>query len=121
MKMKKVLILLLTCVLTCSVGTPVLATTQDEIAAAQAQKQEAQAGLAQTQANISSLESKKQELESYLAELDAQRIDKYHFPAQCGGSGKRGRAEDHSDRAGKSEEESGRTVRGNEAENCLHV
>ena len=72
MKMKKVLILLLTCVLTCSVGTPVLATTQDEIAAAQAQKQEAQAGLAQTQANISSLESKKQELEAYLAELDAQ-------------------------------------------------
>lgn len=72
MKMKKVLILLLTCVLTCSVGTPVLATTQDEIAAAQAQKQEAQAGLAQAQANISSLESKKQELESYLAELDAQ-------------------------------------------------
>ena len=47
MKMKKVLTLLLTCVLTCAMGSPVLASTQDEIAAAQAQKQEAQAGLAQ--------------------------------------------------------------------------
>lgn len=72
MKMKKVLSLLLTGALTVSMGTSVFASTEDQIAAAQAQKQEVQAGLAQAQANISSLESKKQELESYMAELDAQ-------------------------------------------------
>ena len=66
MKMKKVLVLLLTCIMTAgSFGTVVSASTEDQIAAAQAQKQEAQAGLAQAQANISSLESKKQELEAY--------------------------------------------------------
>lgn len=72
MKMKKVLSLLLTGALTVSMGTSVFASTEDQIAAAQAQKQEAQTGLAQAQANINSLESKKQELESYMAELDAQ-------------------------------------------------
>ena len=70
MKSKKVLSLLLACAVTLSMGTTVFASTEDQIAAAQAQKQEAQAGLAQAQANISGLESKKQELESYLAELN---------------------------------------------------
>lgn len=72
MSMKKVLSLMLTGALVISMETGVFASTEDQIAAAQAQKQEAQAGLAQTQANISSLEDKKQELESYMAELDAQ-------------------------------------------------
>lgn len=72
MSMKKVLSLMLAGALVVSMETGVFASTEDQIAAAQAQKQEAQAGLAQTQANISSLESKKQELESYMAELDAQ-------------------------------------------------
>ena len=72
MMTKKVLSLLLAGALTISMGTSVFASTEDQIVAAQAQKQEAQAGLAQAQANISSLESKKQELESYMAELDAQ-------------------------------------------------
>ena len=49
MKMKKVLSLLLTGALTVSMGTSVFASTEDQIAAAQAQKQEAQAGLAQAQ------------------------------------------------------------------------
>ena len=73
MKIKKVLVLLMTCILTAgTLGSTVYASTEDQIAAAQAQKQEDQAGLAQAQVNISSLESKKQELEAYLAELDAQ-------------------------------------------------
>ena len=72
MKSKKVLSLLITCAMTASMGTTVFASTEDQIAAAQAQKQEAQAGLDQTQANISGLENKKQELESYLSELNLQ-------------------------------------------------
>ena len=72
MKSKKVLSLLITCAMTASMGTTVFASTEDKIAAAQAQKQEAQAGLDQAQANISGLESKKQELESYLSELNSQ-------------------------------------------------
>ena len=68
MKSKKVLSLLITCAMTASMGTTVFASTEDQIAAAQAQKQEAQAGLAQAQANISGLESKKQELEEAAAE-----------------------------------------------------
>lgn len=50
MKSKKVLSLLLACAVTLSMGTTVFASTEDQIAAAQAQKQEAQAGLAQAQA-----------------------------------------------------------------------
>ena len=46
MKSKKVLSLLLACAVTVSMGTTVFASTEDQIAAAQAQKQEAQAGLA---------------------------------------------------------------------------
>ena len=72
MKSKKVLSLLITCAMTASMGTTVFASTEDQIAAAQAQKQEAQVGLDQAQANISGLESKKQELESYLSELNSQ-------------------------------------------------
>lgn len=72
MKKRKVFSLLLASVLSFSVSTNVFATTEDEIAYVQAEKQEAEAGLAQTQANISSLESKKQELENYLYELDSQ-------------------------------------------------
>ena len=58
MKSKKVLSLLITCAMTASMGTTVFASTEDQIAAAQAQKQEAQAGLDQAQANISGLERK---------------------------------------------------------------
>ena len=47
MKSKKVLSLLITCAMTASMGTTVFASTEDQIAAAQAQKQEAQAGLDQ--------------------------------------------------------------------------
>ena len=43
MKSKKVLSLLLGCAVTVSMGTTVFASTEDQIAAAQAQKQEAQA------------------------------------------------------------------------------
>ena len=50
MKSKKVLSLLLACAVTISMGTTVFASTEDQIAAAQEQKQEAQAGLAQAQA-----------------------------------------------------------------------
>ena len=40
MKSKKVLSLLITCAMTASMGTTVFASTEDQIAAAQAQKQE---------------------------------------------------------------------------------
>ena len=56
MKSKKVLSLLLACAVTISMGTTVFASTEDQIAAAQEQKQEAQVGLAEAQANISDLE-----------------------------------------------------------------
>lgn len=72
MKIKRILSLLLAGVLTVSIGTSAWASTEDEIAYAREQKQQAENGLAQTEASISSLEGKKQELESYLANLDAQ-------------------------------------------------
>lgn len=72
MRNKRVFSLLLTGILAISMGTSVFASTEDDIAYAQQQKQAAESGLAQTQASISSLESKKQELENYLAQLDAQ-------------------------------------------------
>ena len=62
MKSKKVLSLLITCAMTASMGTTVFASTEDRIAAAQAQKQEAQAGLDRTQASIRWSGGKKQEL-----------------------------------------------------------
>ena len=52
--------------------TTYAATTEEQIADAQAQKEAAQTQLAQQQANMDSLESKKLELESYLGELNAQ-------------------------------------------------
>lgn len=84
MKKRKVFSLLLTCALTLTMGTNVFATTEDEIAGVQAQKQEAEAGLAQTQANISSLESKKQELENYLYELNSQYEELTESVSQLG-------------------------------------
>ena len=76
MKNRKVFTLLLTGMLTLSMGSTVYASsTEAAIADAQAQKQAAQEGLAQVQSSIGSLESKKQELESYLADLNAQYED----------------------------------------------
>ena len=67
MKNRKVFTLLLTGMLTLSMGSTVYASGTDAaIAEAQAEKQAAQEGLAQVQNSIGSLESKKQELESYL-------------------------------------------------------
>ena len=76
MKNRKVFTLLLTGMLSFSMGSNVYASsTEAAIADAQAQKQAAEEGLAQVQSSIGSLESKKQELESYLADLNAQYED----------------------------------------------
>lgn len=76
MKNRKVFTLLLTGMLTLSMGNPVYASGTDAaIAEAQAEKQAAEEGLAQVQSSIGTLESKKQELESYLADLNAQYED----------------------------------------------
>ena len=76
MKNRKVFTLLLTGMLTLSMGSTVYASGTDAaIAEAQAEKQAAQEGLAQVQNSIGSLENKKQELESYLADLNAQYED----------------------------------------------
>ena len=76
MKNRKVFTLLLTGILSLSMGSTVYASaTEAAIAEAQAEKQAAEEGLAQVQSSIGSLESKKQELESYLADLNAQYED----------------------------------------------
>lgn len=76
MKNRKVFTLLLTGMLTLSMGSTVYASGTDAaIADAQAEKQAAEEGLAQVQSSIGTLESKKQELESYLADLNAQYED----------------------------------------------
>ena len=76
MKNRKVFTLLLTGMLTLSMGNTVYASGTDAaIAEAQAEKQAAEEGLAQVQSSIGTLESKKQELESYLADLNAQYED----------------------------------------------
>ena len=76
MKNRKVFTLLLTGMLTLSMGSTVYASGTDAaIAEAQAEKQAAEEGLAQVQSSIGTLESKKQELESYLADLNAQYED----------------------------------------------
>ena len=76
MKNRKVFTLLLTGMLSFSMGSNVYASsTEAAIVDAQAQKQAAEEGLAQVQSSIGSLESKKQELESYLADLNAQYED----------------------------------------------
>ena len=68
--------MLLTGIITVSVpGAVFAASTEEQIADVQAQKEAAQAELAQQQSNMASLESKKQELESYLEELNAQYTD----------------------------------------------
>lgn len=73
MKNRKVFTLLLTGMLTLSMGSTVYASGTDAaIAEAQAEKQAAEEGLAQVQSSIGTLESKKQELESYLADLNTQ-------------------------------------------------
>lgn len=73
MRNKKVFSLLLAGLVSISFVTSVCAATTDEqIADMQEQKQAAEAELAQAQSNINSLESKKQELENYLAELNVQ-------------------------------------------------
>lgn len=70
---KKIVAFILAGIMAFTYGSsPVLADTEDEIAAAQVQKQEAEAELSQAQAEIDSLESKRAELENYLAQLDAQ-------------------------------------------------
>ena len=73
MRIRKIFPLLLAGVIgTAAPMTTYAATTEEQIADAQAQKEVAQTQLAQQQANMDSLESKKQELESYLGELNAQ-------------------------------------------------
>ena len=73
MRINKIFSLLLAGVIsTAAPMTTYAATTEEQIADAQAQKEAAQSQLAQQQANMDSLESKKQELESYLGELNAQ-------------------------------------------------
>ena len=73
MRIRKIFPLLLAGVIgTAAPMTTYAATTEEQIADAQAQKEAAQTQLAQQQANMDSLESKKQELESYLGELNAQ-------------------------------------------------
>lgn len=72
MKYRGLLSVLLAGILSVSAAVTAFGDTEDEIAYAQSQKQEAEAGLAQAETNISSLESKRQELEGYLADLNAQ-------------------------------------------------
>ena len=72
MRFKKIFAMLLTGIMTVSMpGAVFAASTEEQIADVQAQKEAAQAELAQQQSNMASLESKKQELESYLEELNA--------------------------------------------------
>ena len=73
MRINKIFSLLLAGMIsTAAPMTTYAATTEEQIADAQAQKEAAQTQLAQKQANMDSLESKKLELESYLGELNAQ-------------------------------------------------
>lgn len=73
MRINKIFSLLLAGMIsTAAPMTTYAATTEEQIADAQAQKEAAQSQLAQQQANMDSLESKKLELESYLGELNAQ-------------------------------------------------
>ena len=80
MKNRKVFTLLLTGMLTLSMGSTVYASGTDAaIAEAQAEKQAAEEGLAQVQSSIGTLESKKQELENDIARWD----DKAYVAAQA--------------------------------------
>ena len=73
MRINKIFSLLLAGMIsTAAPMTTYAATTEEQIADAQAQKEAAQTQLAQQQANMDSLESKKLEWESYRGELNAQ-------------------------------------------------
>ena len=77
--------MLLTGIMTVSMpGAVFAASTEEQIADVQAQKEAAQAELAQQQSNMASLESKKQELESYLEELNAQYTDLTNSVSELG-------------------------------------
>lgn len=85
MRFKKIFAMLLTGIMTVSVpGAVFAASTEEQIADVQAQKEAAQAELAQQQSNMASLESKKQELESYLEELNAQYTDLTNSVSELG-------------------------------------
>lgn len=77
--------MLLTGIMTVSMpGAVFAASTEEQIADVQAQKEAAQAELAQQQSNMVSLESKKQELESYLEELNVQYTDLTNSVSELG-------------------------------------
>ena len=85
MRFKKIFAMLLTGIMTVSVpGAVFAASTEEQIADVQAQKEAAQAELAQQQSDMASLESKKQELESYLEELNAQYTDLTNSVSELG-------------------------------------
>lgn len=85
MRFKKIFAMLLTGIMTVSMpGAVFAASTEEQIADVQAQKEAAQAELAQQQSDIASLESKKQELESYLEELNAQYTDLTNSVSELG-------------------------------------
>ena len=85
MRFKKIFAMLLTGIMTVSMpGAVFAASTEEQIADVQAQKEAAQAELAQQQSNMVSLESKKQELESYLEELNVQYTDLTNSVSELG-------------------------------------
>ena len=85
MRFKKIFAMLLTGIMTVSMpGAVFAASTEEQIADVQAQKEVAQAELAQQQSDMASLESKKQELESYLEELNAQYTDLTNSVSELG-------------------------------------
>lgn len=85
MRFKKIFAMLLTGIMTVSMpGAVFAASTEEQIADVQAQKEAAQAELAQQQSDMASLESKKQELESYLEELNAQYTDLTNSVSELG-------------------------------------
>ena len=85
MRFKKIFAMLLTGIMTVSMpGAVFAASTEEQIADVQAQKEAAQAELAQQQSDMASLESKKQELESYLEELNVQYTDLTNSVSELG-------------------------------------
>lgn len=85
MRFKKIFAMLLTGIMTVSMpGAVFAASTEEQIADVQAQREAAQEELAQQQSDMASLESKKQELESYLEELNAQYTDLTNSVSELG-------------------------------------
>ena len=85
MRFKKIFAMLLTGIMTGSMpGAVFAASTEEQIADVQAQREAAQEELAQQQSDMASLESKKQELESYLEELNAQYTDLTNSVSELG-------------------------------------